>query len=324
MFQYLMDNVKEWSSEYNVKVESFSDLSESPHSWDKRVLNISPIKSGRNYRFRLGLQMFRMKTNESYSLVVELYNRDYETWQRQQTFVGGTGMWVISNNTTKYQHQYGSSGDLYYTKTLIKFKKTSSSPPIFVYFTVHFDDDGGDMNTYPKEFKNQVYIVAHGIEGLTDHVDSEVYDAHEAFEIDKTEMKMLVPLDMNNQRIMNTNFDLKFGDLFKIENCLLHNNPPSSQNVYKILSKRNNNLLVPFNISVPVVLHSFILSSFNIKLHDQAFVEIGERITNKITRINIKNLNPIMFRIYKNGINHIHFYNTGNSQFKVDIVTTYM
>ena len=64
LFQYLMNDVNEWSSEYNVKVESFSDLSESPHSWDKRVLNIIPIKYAGNYRFRLGLQMYRMKTNE--------------------------------------------------------------------------------------------------------------------------------------------------------------------------------------------------------------------------------------------------------------------
>ena len=174
VFQYLMNDVNEWSSEYGVKVESFSNLAESPHSWDKRVLNISPVKSGRNYRFRLGLQMFLMKTNESYSLIVELYNRDYKTWQRQQTYVNGTGMWVISSNTAKYQHQYGNSGDLYYSKTLIKFKKTSSTAPIFVYFTVHFDDNGGDMNTYPKDFKNQVYLVAYGIEGLSDHVDPEV------------------------------------------------------------------------------------------------------------------------------------------------------
>ena len=215
VFQYLMNDVNEWSSEYGVKVERFSNLAESPHSWDKRVLNITPVKSGRNYRFRLGLQMFRMKTNESYSLIVELYNGDYKTWQRQQTYVNGTGMWVISSNTAKYQHQYGRSGDLYYTKALIKFKKTSSSPPIFVYFTVHFDDNGGDMNTYPKEFKNQVYIVAYGIEGLSDHVDPGVYDAHEAFEIDKTKMKMLVPLDMNGKQLMNVNLDLKIGNLFK-------------------------------------------------------------------------------------------------------------
>ena len=194
-----------------------------------------------------------MKTNESYSLVVELYNRDCETWQRQQTFVNGTGMWVISYSTAKYQYRYGSSGDLYYTKTLIKFKKTSSSPPIFVYFTVHFDDNGGDMNTYPKEFKNQVYIVAYGIEGLTDHVDSEVYDAHEAFEIDKTKMKMLVPLDMNGKKIMNTIFDLKFGDIFKLIKCYVKFIP--QQNL-AVLTKKSDNQFLSF--SIPVVVHSII------------------------------------------------------------------
>ena len=221
VFQYLMNDVNEWSTEYNVKVGSFSDLPESPHSWDKKVLNITPVKSGTNYRFRLGLQMFRMKTNEPYSLIVELYNRDYNTWQRQQTYVNGTGMWVISSNTTKYQYTYGGSNILYYTKTLIKFKKTSSSPPIFVYYTVHFDDNGGDINTYPKDFKNQVYILAYGIGGLTDHVNPEVYDAHEAFEIDKTKMKMLVPLDMNGKQLknVNLNLNLKFGDIFKIIKC---------------------------------------------------------------------------------------------------------
>ena len=219
VFQYLMDDVNEWTTEYGVKVESFTEINISPHSWDKKVLIITPVKNGRNYRFRLGLQMFRMKTNESYSLIVEVYNHDYVTWERQQTCVNGTGMWVESHNTTKYQYHYGSSNTLYYTKTLIKFKKTSSSPPIFVYFTIHYDDKDGDRNTYPKDFKDQIYLVAYGVEGLADHVDPEVYDAHEAFEIDKTKMKMLVPLDMNNQRIMNTNFDLKFGDVFKLIKC---------------------------------------------------------------------------------------------------------
>ena len=234
VFQYLMNDVNEWSTEYNVKVGSISELAESPHSWDKKVLNITPIKKNNNYRFRVGLQMFRMKTNEQYSLVVELYNRYYTTWERQQTYVNGTGMWVESNNTTKYQYHYGSSNTLYYTKTLIRFKKTSSSPPIFVYFTIHYDDKSGDLNTYPKEFKNQIYLVAYGVEGLTDHVDSDVYDAHEAF--DKTTMKMLVPLDMNGKKIMNTNFDLKFGDLFRLIKC--HVSPPLQQTPYGILTKK--------------------------------------------------------------------------------------
>ena len=54
-FKYLMDDVNEWSSEYNIKVLSFSDLAESPHSWDKKVLNITPKKTNFHYRFRFGV-----------------------------------------------------------------------------------------------------------------------------------------------------------------------------------------------------------------------------------------------------------------------------
>ena len=190
-----------------------------------------------------------MKTNETYSLIVELYNRDYNTWQRQKTFVEGTGVSLISNNTTKYQFTYGGSNILYYTKTLIKFKKTSSSPPIFVYFTVHFNDNGGDMNTYPKEFKNQVYILAYGIVGLTDHVDPEVYDSHEAFEIDKTKMKMLIPLDMNGKQLMNVNLNLnlKFGDIFKIIKC---DTRYSSDRRSFVLVRKDNNHVFSFSVGV--------------------------------------------------------------------------
>ena len=152
---------------------------------------------------------------------------------------------------------------LYYSKALILFKKTSFSPPVFVYFTIHYDDKGGDLNTYPKEFKNQIYLVAYGVEGLTDHVDSEVYDAHEAFEIDKTKMKMLVPLDMNNKKILNVNYDLKFGDLFKIIKCYV---PPPLQTHYGILTRKSDNQHVSF--SNPVVLHAITMrKNFLVETH---------------------------------------------------------
>ena len=53
-----MNDVNEWSTEYGVKVGNFSNFPESPHYWNKRVLNITLAKNGKNYRFRLGLQMF--------------------------------------------------------------------------------------------------------------------------------------------------------------------------------------------------------------------------------------------------------------------------
>ena len=316
-------NQAEWTTEYGVKVGSNNDLAESPHSWDKKVLNITPIKKNNNYRFRVGLQMFRMKTNEHYSLVVEVYNRDYITWEREEIYVNGTGMWVESNNTTKYQYHYGSSNTLYYSKTLIRFKKTSSSPPVFVFFTIHCDDKGGDLNTYPKEFKNQIYLVAYGVEGWTDHVVSEVYDAHEAFEIDKTKMKMLVPLDMNNKKIMNTNFDLKFGDLFKFIKCYIINPNPRTGRIYGILAKHRVNGNPVISFSVPVVLHSIILPKQMIRDHNKGFIEISQRVSNNISRINI-NDNLTMFRIFNDGINHFHFYNVGDTMWNVDIVISYM
>ena len=238
------------------------------------------------------------------------------------TFVNGTGMWVESFNTSKYQHQYGSSGDLYYTKTLIKFKKTSSSAPIFVYFTVHFDDNGGDMNTYPKEFKNQVYIVACGVVGLTDLIDPEVYDAHEAFEIDKTEMKMLVPLDMNGKQLMNTSFDLKFGDLFIYERCYVKG-VPVSPGLHAYLTKKSNNQIL--SISKTVILISIILKNHNFSYnYRNPFIIIkgfGKFLLD-IKTVRFKSDKELMnlYLTLDRGFRHIEFNNTGTTQFDVDIL----
>ena len=328
-FKYLMDDVNEWSSEYNIKVLSFSDLAESPHSWNKRVLNITPVKDGKNYRFRLGLQMFPMKTNETYSLIVELYNRDFKTWGRQETYVEATGIWLKSHNTTKFQHQYGSSGDLYYSKTLIKFKKTSSSAPVFVYYTVHFDDRGGDMNTYPLEFKNQVYILAYGIVGETDHVDSEVYDAHEAFEIDKTKMKMLVPLDMNGKQLMNVNLNLKFGDIFKIIKC---HTVYSYDRSFFVLARKDNNQVFSFSVGVYINSmtfhnkHSFdknALMTFSaIGLSNDYIIKLSDSVVN--TGL-VRNLTPWLE--FSRGLRNIRFKNLKNNirfPFDVDVIVSYM
>ena len=204
VFKYLMNDTNEWSSEYNIKVHSFLDLPESPHSWNKRVLSITPLKDdGNNYQFRLGIQCFPLDNNQEYTLSIEMYNKDYETWNRQLTYINADTAWIESYHTQKFQHHYQENGVIYYTKTLIRFKKTSTSTPNFIYITYHFDDNGGDMSTYPKEFANQVYILAYGSRGILNHLNSAVYDKHQAFEIEKTKMKMLVPLDMNNKKILN-------------------------------------------------------------------------------------------------------------------------
>ena len=329
VFKYLMNDVDEWSSEYNIKVLSFSDLAESPHSWDKRLLNITPVKDGANYRFRLGLQMFPMKTNETYSLIVELYNRDFKTWGRQETYVEATGIWLKSYNTAKLQYRYGSSGDLYYTKTLVKFKKTSSSAPVFVYYTVHYDDKGGDLNTYPKDFINQVYILAYGIIGETDHVDSEVYDAHQAFEIDKTKMKMLVPLDMNGKQLININLNLKFGDIFKIIKC---HTIYSYDRSFFVLARKDNNQVFSFSVGVYINSmtfhnkHSFdknaSMTISAIGLSNDYEIKLSDLVVN--TGL-VQNLTPWLE--FSRGLRNIRLINLKNNirfPFDVDVIVSYM
>ena len=202
IFKYLMSSPDQFSTEYNVRVNDMINLNESPHNFNKRVLSIEPIKDDdNNYRFRLSLNAFRLKHNGEYTLIIELYNKDYETWYRQLTFVNGLGIWVEAYHTEKFQHMYNVNDTIYYSKT-IKFKITSSSAPIEIFITYHFDDKSGDMNTYPNQLQN-VYILAYGINGLSDHVSSEVYDKHNSFEILNNKLKILVELDMNQKSIKN-------------------------------------------------------------------------------------------------------------------------
>ena len=92
---------------------------------------------------------------------------------------------------------------------------------------------------------------------MSDHVDPGVYDAHEAFEIDKTKMKMLVPLDMNGKQLMNVNYGLKFGNVFKIINCFVDISPQSQDSFVRLKSNRAR-----FVVNRPV----FILT---IRLHNK-------------------------------------------------------
>ena len=110
---------------------------------------------------------------------------------------------VESHNTKMFSFDAGTDRHvwIYYTKTIVNFKK-GGSIPFWLYYTVHIDKEGFDLHTYPERYVG-MYMAAYGVRGIHSDVNSGVYDAHKAFEIDKTKMKMLVPLDMNGKNISN-------------------------------------------------------------------------------------------------------------------------
>ena len=142
-FQYITDDVNEISSEYNVDGMKIADLKISPHYWNKNVVYLTPIKKNGGYRFRLGIQCFRLMISREYTMMIELYNRDSTTFNKTKIWINGVGINVENYNARKFTNQYSSGNWLYYTKTQVHFKKTSPSAPIFLYFTVHYEQQVG-------------------------------------------------------------------------------------------------------------------------------------------------------------------------------------
>ena len=154
-----------------------------------------------------------------------------------------------------------------------------------------------------------------------------MYDAHEAFEIDKTKMKLLVPLDMNNQKMLS--YELKFGNLFKIIKCYTKF---VQQRNFAILMKKSDNQQISF--SIPFVIHSITLFNQQ-KFGNKPYISIipkGLGFRRIISLDNLPSQSSLndactdlpMMCIFSTGIRYIAFHNVGNSQFDVDIIITYM
>ena len=105
---------------------------------------------------------------------------------------------------------------------------------------------------------------------------------------------MLVPLDMNGKKILNTNFDFKFGDLFKIIKCYV--NPPLQTN-YGIL-KRKSDQNVAF--SNPVVIHAIIVKK--IITYVKEYIEIVTRGIGTHVRLSLFNHPHTRLEIFETGI----------------------
>ena len=138
---------------------------------------------------------------------------------------------------------------------------------------------------------------------------------------------MLVPLDMNGQKTLN--YDLKFGNLFKIIKCYIK---PLPQQNLAVLTKKSDNQTVSF--SIPIVLHSITLFN-NQKFNNNTYIHINSGGIGHDRRIHLDNPSSqsnynntcadlSMLYIFNTGIRYIRFFNTGNLQFDVDIVIAYM
>ena len=221
-FAYLMSSSAQWTDEIDTGTSFFitkiGDLPPSKgnfHNYNHKVIFVTLNKNSQGgYKYKMGVNFYRLTANTDYTLCLEILNTDYQLWHKSQISVDkgtSTGLSIENVSVKKLSHRYsdskGQAQFMYYHRIIVNFKKLSSGNRFFLHILVNIPQDGTDLAVYPRQFSG-VYIITYGIVGTFSNIDPDkVYDYHTAFDIKPTEVVYNVDINANNKKILNINLD---------------------------------------------------------------------------------------------------------------------
>ena len=221
-FSYLMSSSLQWTDEIDgglsFNIDKIGDLSPSEgnfHDYNHKVLFMTIIKNRQGqYKYKMGINFYRLTANTDYTLCLEILNTDYILWNNTQISIDkGTsrGLSIGNLGIRKLSHRYtdskGQTKDMYYHRIIVNFRKLSSGNRFFLHILVDINKRGYNISKYPRIFKG-VYLVAYGIVGTVSNIDPDkVYDYHTAFDIKPTEVVYNVDINANQKEIKNIKLD---------------------------------------------------------------------------------------------------------------------
>ena len=221
-FSYLMSSGSQWTDEivggfifFIGKIGELSPSEGNFHDYNHKVIFISIIKNSRGkYKYKMGINFYRLTANTEYTLCLEILNTDYNLWNNTQISVDkgtSTGLSIGNVSVKKLSHNYsdstGKTQTMYYHRIIVNFRKLSSGNKFFLHILVDILRGGYNLASYPSLFKG-VYIIAYGIEGTFSNIDPDkVYDYHTAFDIKPTEVVYNVDINANQKEIKNIKLD---------------------------------------------------------------------------------------------------------------------
>lgn len=149
-FDYLMPNVLEWTelaggnSFHMTKIADLPRSQGNFHSYNKRVIYKTIIKNVQGgYRYKMGIQCYRLQKNVDYTLCIEILNTDYQLWHKARISVDKTtsqGLTIENVLVGKFSQRYLDSKTnpefMYYHLVIINLKKTESSVPYVLHLLV--------------------------------------------------------------------------------------------------------------------------------------------------------------------------------------------
>ena len=221
-FAFLMSSPNQWTDEIDNrtsfiprKIAYLSTLRGNFHEYNTKVLYSNILKNFQGgYKYKIGLNFFRLVGGADYTLCLEILNTDYLLWHKTQISVDNTssqGLKLGNVSVKKLQHRFtdskGQSQFMYYHRVLINFRKLTTGNRFFIHILVNIPNNGNDLSVYPLQFSG-VFMIAYGVMSKVSNIDPDkVYDYHKSFEIYRTQVKYNVDINANNKRIFNIALD---------------------------------------------------------------------------------------------------------------------
>ena len=217
-FAFLMSSPTQWTDEIDnrtsfipKKITYLPTLKGNFHEYNTRVLYTNILKNFQGgYKYKMGLNFYRLVGGADYTLCLEILNTDYQLWHKTQISVDDNtsqGLKLGNVSVKKLQHSFTDSKNqtqfMYYHRVIINFKKLTTGSRFFIHILVNIPNNGNDLAVYPLQFSG-VYMIAYGIMSKVSNIDPDkVYDYHKSFEIYRTQVKYNVDINANNKSIFN-------------------------------------------------------------------------------------------------------------------------
>ena len=214
-FSYVMTSPAQWTDEidggtdFNItKIDNLPPNKGNFHDYSHKVLYTSIFKNSQGgYKYKMGINFYRLTANADYTLCLKILNTDYQLWHKSQISVDkgtSTGLTIGNVGVRKLSHRYsdskGQTQFMYYHRIIVNFRKLSSGNKFFLHIVNSIPQDGTDLAVYPRQFSG-VYIIAYGIVGTTSNLDPDkVYDYHTAFDIHPTQVVYNVVINANDKK----------------------------------------------------------------------------------------------------------------------------
>ena len=221
-FAFLMASPTQWTDEIDnrtsfipKKITYLPTFKGNFHEYNTRVLYTTILKNFQGgYKYKMGLNFYRLVGGADYTLCLEILNTDYLLWHKTQISVDdktSQGLQLGNVSVKKLQHSFTDSKNqtqfMYYHRVIINFKKLTTGSRFFIHILVSIPNNGNDLAVYPLQFSG-VYMIAYGIMSKVSNIDPDkVYDYHKSFEIYRSQVKYNVDINANNKKILNITLD---------------------------------------------------------------------------------------------------------------------